>query len=375
MEMWRKPINIRAVFTDIDNKEVIDLAKRLHDKYPEPKTTSAIDFIERCRELIYDERNGEPVFHAIAWTISAERLDLQLSPLFKILVTGETPAIRSESIRETLAYALIADIPVYPNTDDLTPVLAKHTRDLFVKGFEAPDQHGKRIRLHLVDVPEPNADLLEYFRNRSLTRQLSPGEVHIARQAALQEITKRDEAGRILAKIELAIFELSNALQASRANERAIQSCLEKNPILFGTEYKRIIPKYRLGSEYELDFALERLDGLVDFVEIEASTRSLFTNEGNPTKWLVHAEQQALDYLDWLERNGAYARDKLPGLTTPVAFVIIGRDASLNKDATKKLRRRNLEFGRRIRILTYDELLKVARNLLCVLNGSQGDGD
>ncbi|HYN22799.1 MAG TPA: Shedu anti-phage system protein SduA domain-containing protein, partial [Thermoanaerobaculia bacterium] len=189
------------------------------------------------------------------------------------------------------------------------------------------------------------------------------------REAALREIARINQAARILAQVERAVSELSSALVATRANERSLQRCLERNPILFGAEYVRIIPKHRLGSEYEMDFALERLDGLVDLVEIEASTRPLFTKAGDPSKYLVHAEQQALDWLEWVEHNSPYAREKLPGLATPIAFVVIGRSSSLDAVTAKRLRRRNVELGRRVRIQTYDDLLAGARNLLKMLEG------
>ena len=336
-----------------------------------PRSRSAVGnaFIERCRELVYDEQEGKPVFHCIAWSINAERLDLELSPLVDILITEDTAEEQSEEIRYILAAALMAEVPVYPNTDALAPALAKHTRDLFVEGFTAPDGQGKHVRLRLVNAPEPRAEILEYFKGRSMTRQFSPAEVHLVREAALREIARRDQAARILAQVELAVSELSNTLVATRANERSLQRCLERNPILFGTEYVRIITKHRLGSEYEMDFALERLDGLVDLVEIEASTRPLFTKAGDPSKYLVHAEQQALDWLEWVEHNSPYAREKLPGLATPIAFVVIGRSSNFNAVTAKRLRRRNIELGRRVRIQTYDDLLAGARHLLKILEG------
>jgi len=371
MEMWSKPIYMRAGLTQPDNEEVLSLAKRLWEKYPDPETLSFNALIERCRELVYDEQEGKPVFHCIAWSINAERLDLELSPLLDILITGGTTEEQSEEIRNTLAAALMAEVPVYPNTDALASVLAKHTRDLFVEGFTAPDGQGERVRLRLVNAPQPQSEILEYFKERSMTRQFSPAEVHLVREAALREIARRDQAARVLAQVELAVSELSSALVATRANERSLQRCLESNSILFGTEYVRIIPKHRLGSEYEMDFALERLDGLVDLVEIEASTRPLFTKAGDPSKYLVHAEQQALDWLEWVEHNSPYAREKLPGLATPIAFVVIGRSSSLDAVTAKRLRRRNVELGRRVRIQTYDDLLGGARNLLKMLEGKQ----
>lgn len=51
--------------------------------------------------------------------------------------------------------------------------------------------------------------------------------------------------------------------------EAELQDCLKENPILFGTEYREVIPKLALGSEYEMDFALRTWNGEIHVLEIE----------------------------------------------------------------------------------------------------------
>ena len=75
-----------------------------------------------------------------------------------------------------------------------------------------------------------------------------------------------------------------------------LQRCLFRHPILFGAEYIRVIPKFSLGGDFEMDFALQRSSGLIDMVEIENSKHALFTKNGNPRSQLVHAEQQVIDW-------------------------------------------------------------------------------
>lgn len=120
-----------------------------------------------------------------------------------------------------------------------------------------------------------------------------------------------------------------------------------------------------------MDYALERASGLVDLVEIEASTHALFNQKGNPSEHLVHAEQQVIDWLNWIEQNSAYARVKLPGLMQPVGYVIIGRSGNLSSDDRQRLHRRNIIFRNSIIILTYDDLLSRAELLLSILEGKQ----
>ena len=91
------------------------------------------------------------------------------------------------------------------------------------------------------------------------------------------------EAARALAALRAAIAELDAQLALPDRDESALQRILTRNPALFGAEYRRVLPKHTLGSEYEMDYALERVSGLVDLVEIEPSTLRLYTQAGNPT--------------------------------------------------------------------------------------------
>ena len=105
----------------------------------------------------------------------------------------------------------------------------------------------------------------------------------------------------------------------------------------------------------------------MDVVEIEASTHALYASAGNPTSALVHAEQQVLDWLAWLDENSPYARANLPGVRRANGIVVIGTRASLSPRDTERLRWRNVIFGGRLVVLTYDDLVarcQALRNLL-----------
>lgn len=269
---------------------------------------------------------------------------MEFVPLLEISLGQEDSDAAKESIKRFLTIALMHDVPVYPNSEEVAPALARFHRELLLEGFRAPDSSGEYVTLVLADSPGANVESLEHFEGMNLTNTVSPAEVHLIRKAVLDEIARRDEAGRILTALRLAIEELAHLLEDTQRNENKLQECLTHDPILFGTEYRRIIPKHKLGDEYEMDYALERASGLVDLVEIEASTHTWFTQAGNPKKELVHAEQQVLDWLDWIERNNPYARDWLPGLVQPTGYVVIGRGDTLSAKDRERLRRRNIAF-------------------------------
>lgn len=100
------------------------------------------------------------------------------------------------------------------------------------------------------------------------------------------------------------------------------------------------------------------------------SNLSLFSKKGDPSHYLIHAEQQVIDWFNWIEKNNPYARQKLPNISNPKAFVVIGRTSSLDEMQRIKLQSRNSLFNSKINIMTYDDLLEKAKRLLGLLQGA-----
>jgi Domain of unknown function (DUF4263) len=127
------------------------------------------------------------------------------------------------------------------------------------------------------------------------------------------------------------------------------------------------------------DFVLQEQSGDYLLVEIEAPTRTLFTQDGQPHHELVHAVNQVTDWRRYIEDNLATVQREL-GLdgisTSPNALVVIGRSADLRPEDQRKLVTMNNESPK-TRILTYDDLFAnagaVASNLLGPLWDIQGN--
>jgi hypothetical protein len=213
---------------------------------------------------------------------------------------------------------------------------------------------------------------LEYFRNLTLTAPRYPAEIALIRRAVNEELAKLSEAQALLSSLEVGIQQFEKVLTRDDRNENEIQKCLTSNPILFGLDYREIIPKHKLGSEYEMDYALRRVSGLFDLLELESSSLPLFNKKGDPSQHLVHAEQQVLDWIGWIERHNPYARSKLPGITVPTGYIVIGRANALHNAHRDKLLQRNAVFRDQVRILTYDDVLDRARTIKAILTGSTG---
>jgi len=196
-----------------------------------------------------------------------------------------------------------------------------------------------------------------------------PSEVRVLMATIRQELDARTEAGRVLASLRLGIAELESLLDGAAEREEDLQRCLARHPTLFGVEYARVDPKFRLGGDFEMDFALLHSSGLVDLVEIEASTHPVFNRRGDPSAALVHAEQQVLDWLAWLDQYGELTRRDLPEVQRPVGYVVIGRDERLSEQSRRKLTQRSAVMGASLQVMTWDGLLARAKNLLRHLEG------
>lgn len=322
--------------------------------------------LQSSKEIIFDIENNEPQFHFVHYALDAETLDIVLSA--SITIAG----LEKDDILNLLAWATLYHIPLFPNTDEVLPKLLEYHQMLLKEGFAIKSETGEELRCQLGSVIQPNFDLelKELLNSVSPTQFLTPVNSQLLKESLTKSFHELQAAYGVLNNLKLAIGELYEILQLEKANEKYLQDCLSQNPILFGAEYCRVIPQHRLGSEFVVDYALEKVSGVIDVVEIESSVHKLYTKKGDPSSGLIHAEQQVLDWLNWIETESSYARRNLPGLQQPVGYVIIGRSISLTDRDRCRLNRRNATYRGSIVILTYDDLLERAKNLLDMLSSS-----
>jgi Domain of unknown function (DUF4263) len=360
-------------FTDESRlSEIQSLMDAGNERVPEDERSRYTNYglIAACREIVFDIRDGLPVFTFVAYSLDVDRFAIVVQPLVESFHDpSEDSSEVDDDVVNTLAMAAALGIPVYPNTEDVAPVLGKYHRTMLLEGFTAPDAGGAKVRLKLVRSPGERIDDPRYVTQLDPCESLSPAEIVLIKGAVSAELGRLWEAERALTTLRFAIGELEGLLGSHERIEGKLQMCLTDNPVLFGPDYVRIIPKHSLGSEFEMDYALERHSGLVDLVEIEAASLPLFNKNGDPSRYLIHAEQQVIDWLTWVERNSAYARETLPELMAPVGYVVIGRTEN-TAAPVEKLKRRNALFRGTVVILTYDQLLDRAKQVLRYLEGA-----
>lgn len=331
-------------------------AGRRGDEAPELTTWS---LAQSSKEAIYRRGDdGEPIVTFIQFSLNLE------SGFIELARSWETVDLDDDELKNLLAAAHTLDVPVYANTPADEPSLIAAYERLIEDGVETEDEDGDSVRLVMTSDHPGRRVTLDAL---SAAHPLPPAQVALIRTKLEEERSQYLSADKLLKTLTAGIERLDEELSRTDRNESNLQRILTDYPLLFGPEYVRALPKHRLGSEYEMDYALERLDGVVDLLEIEASTHQVFTQAKNPTQHVVHAEQQVLDWLEWIDTNGEYARTGpkgLAGLVRPVGYVLIGRSTDWSDDDFARLRRRNQALSGSIRVVTYDQLLEHARHLL-----------
>jgi hypothetical protein len=324
-----------------------------------PDETLSDRLLRLSHEVIFEERADDPIFHLVSWSLDPELFELVL------VRNWEVGGLDGREAMMFLARAIMYDIAVYPNEPKDEAGLIELQRSLIETGIE--DATGKRYKLTRYGRIGEAAEIIETVGG---TESLSTGEAMLLRRILEQRAAEHIEAAKVLIGLRTGIDELRQLLDEDDVSEAALQGCLTRNPLLFGAQYREVRPKHSLGSEYEMDYALVRLGGFVDLVEIEKASDVVYTKRGNPSAQLTHAEQQVLDWLAWIDEYGGYAERNLPELERPIGYVVIGRAEALDERTRKKLARRNAAFKGSLEIMTFDALVDRAEAILAALTGA-----
>jgi Domain of unknown function (DUF4263) len=380
LDLYKKPILLRTFITNDDeqnNEEYKTYSRTIETvEINNNKFNEDYDFYRIVKEMIFEvDEEGRPFLYIICYTFNSSYNNLEVAALMQTSVEGLKNEI-DRTILHELAMSVIYNIPVFPNHKSLEAELGNYYHELYENGFELIDNNEKVKKYKLTDNLIPNIrNQKDDLSEEKIPRIYSYSEINFYKNKLMEKLKEFDNAQYIINKLKDGIKKLSVQLNSPERNENKIQEILTNYPILFGTQYTEVLDKHNFGSEYEADYVLKRYNGLYDIVEIEASTLNIYTKQGNPSSQLVHAEQQIMDWLQWIEHNNSYAREKIKKLYSPKGYVVIGRSNTLTASNIEKLRRRNLVFRDKIEIITYDDLLENAKLLLDFLSGNKIEND
>lgn len=166
---------------------------------------------------------------------------------------------------------------------------------------------------------------------------------------------------------KLEIEKLKSMLKNPKYKELDFQRFFERNYWMFGIDYIGIIPQKKISMEDIPDFLLERYDGFNDILDLKLPTPSLFRKIGNklhPRDKLSKGCSQIDIYIGKSNENMEKIKKEIgKKLYRPKGILVIGRS---NIDENDRLRQYNDDL-RNVRIMTYDDIIIKAINLLNIV--------
>ena len=163
-------------------------------------------------------------------------------------------------------------------------------------------------------------------------------------------------------KITRRLITAFETLISENRNEEEYQRFFTDHPVFIDPLASEVIPKQKLGLEHITDFVLRRLDNEYILVEIEKPHDAIFTNGNDLTAKFTHAYGQVLDFQEWVDAHGEYARSLMPGIFSPKGVLIIGMRKELTSEQIAKLKRFSIN-SRAIEVYTYDDLIRKSKDL------------
>jgi hypothetical protein len=189
---------------------------------------------------------------------------------------------------------------------------------------------------------------------------------------SLRSTEKDGDDGEQARERVLKIFAVEKLQQLidTNAKESEFQKHLEKNYWMLGSDYSRLLDIRQFFANSQLDFALLRAaDNYLEIIEIKTplNGKALLIKDDSHDSYYFSSELsqaigQALKYIERIDSNRyAIEREQRVLVNGVRAKLVIGRDG--DEDRRNALRRMNSHFHR-IEILTYDQLVQIARNVL-----------
>ena len=247
---------------------------------------------------------------------------------------------------------------------------------IFLNNYQQADTPGKHIVVKRTD--DSIDKLLESLGDQKLEASQLLGLISALANRSdeihkLPQFGKSDNLRMVAAALRVAYQ--ANALKClvelieNNSKEQGFQELLEENWWMLGGQYVSMIPRRDWTTEESLDLLLETADRYFEIIELKRSSAKLFVEDhGN---WIVsgdvnRAVNQAAQYISEIEadRSNLLRRYNID-LYKLNAKVVIGHIED-DSDAPKKreaLRMYNSHLHR-IKVLTYDELIKIADNVV-----------
>lgn len=177
-----------------------------------------------------------------------------------------------------------------------------------------------------------------------------------------------------------AIIELEKIIKGNHGNEISIQKFLKKNLWLFGSEYCTFVKEEKINSQNILDGIPKSLESFIDVIEVKMPEVELFHKDKGHHNYysssdLTKAIAQTQNYIFELEKmttNKNYQENNSCKIIKPRGIILIGSKNELKDDEKQYLRILNSSYHN-LYILTYQQLLEKAKNMLTLSEGDENN--
>ena len=258
--------------------------------------------------------------------------------------------------------------------DDKSITLKQEEIDLLIEYIQ---EYYTPLNIGLTEFIEADKDAAKLFKK---VRDLGISDEEVASQLI--------ESGILTQNLSVAITaaERNNAVCDFEASlnqeptEAFWQDWFSRNKWVLGSDYLNILPERDIDTHDIADYLIQSIDGFVDVVEIKKPGLPFWAgpdSHGNyyPASQLTAAISQCLNYLYRIElqSNSVDFMERVDGTKTvkPQCMLVYGRSYDWGEDKMKALRILNAAYHQ-LHIITYDQLLIRAKQLLGVIDTDEG---
>jgi len=160
-----------------------------------------------------------------------------------------------------------------------------------------------------------------------------------------------------------AIEDYKTLLETRASDEPPFQEFFKKHPQFLDPMALQIWSQPDFHGALEPDFIVRRFDDTYLVVEIEKPSKTLITKGGNLSAQATAAEQQAIDYREFLNDRIMEARNHFPNYKNAECLTIIGMEDEFSERQTSILRQANANRAGNSKIVGFDRLLNRARSM------------
>jgi len=180
---------------------------------------------------------------------------------------------------------------------------------------------------------------------------------------------QRKNMSKTVGNLYVLFLFLAKLIQDPHTKEKQLHKFILENPVTIDPYGLHVETEVRLGNDYRIDLAIQYAftDKRIMLIELERANIPLFTKQGRPRAKVTHAIQQVEDWLRWWHENPLKVPTPLDSSVPAEGLVVIGRSIDLDEDAKRRLL--NLNHNRKVKVITYDDLLERLMNLIKLLEG------